>query len=118
MIEGGHENGYIASVGADAGGAQRGKDGFRGRGRQRAESGEDGTYGILTDGRVVKGGTERVGREDGRAADAGDDEVKGIRGSGGLGLRGQDPSYGLGVADIALNNGEMGVNDGLGDGAF
>ena len=65
----------------------------------------------MADGRVGQGdGAERVRAEDGREADAGDDEVGGAVVAGGEGLRDA-----LEVVDVALNDGEVGVEGRLGD---
>ena len=81
------------------------------------ESGEDGADGVLADGRVVEGRVEGVGSEDGRAADAGDDEVHRV--VGGAGLGGEEGfRYGLQVTDVAADDVQVGVEGLFGDGAF
>lgn len=64
----------------------------------------------MADGRVGQGdGAEGVRAEDGREADAGDDEVGGAVVAGGEGSRDA-----LEVVDVALNDGEVGVEGRLG----
>ncbi|KAL8877351.1 MAG: hypothetical protein Q9198_004616, partial [Flavoplaca austrocitrina] len=82
-----------------------------------AKSGEDGADGVLADGRVVEGRVEGVGSEDGRAADARDDKIHRV--VGGTGFRGGEGlGYGLQVTDVAADDGQVGVEGLLGDGAF
>lgn len=71
----------------------------------------------MADGRVVEGRVEGVGSEDGRAADAGDDEVHRV--VGGAGSRGDEGlGYGLQVTDVAADDGQVAVEGRLGDGAL
>ena len=72
----------------------------------------------MADGWIVKGGFQGVGGEDWRTADAGDDEIDDtvggvVVGFGGRGGKGLDDA--LEVTDVALDDGEVGVDGGLGD---
>lgn len=117
VIERDHRDGQVALSGADTRGAERDEERLfllLRRRRQAAQGSEDGADGVLADGRVGQGdGAEGVRAEDGREADGGDDEVGGaavvvVGGDEGLGDA-------LEVVDVALDDGEVGVEGRLGD---
>ena len=126
-----HRKGHIARLGTDARGTEGYEQRFfaerrRGGGGRLvllqivAQSGEDCADCILADGWIVEGGVQRVWSEDWGTADAGDYEVDdGVLGCGvgvwdfGGGSEGLGDA--LWVTDVALDDGEVGVDGGFGD---
>lgn len=107
VVEGGEEEGDVARAVGDAGGGERDEEGFMcaggGGGREGREGGEDIGGGGGADGDFGTRGGD---------ADAGDYDV------GGAAVDGQGFLAVVGVEDVALGDGEMGLDGGWGDAFF